>query len=74
MACIVLDCDIYNFKTYFFLHCALIELIDIGWDAPAGQMYSSTHDLAQLMKLIFRPEDAYNPGKGQVWHTSYILH
>ena len=36
------------------------ELIDIGWDAPAGQMYSSANDLSQLLKLIFRPEYPYD--------------
>lgn len=42
-------------------------LIDIGWDAPAGQMYSSANDLAQLLKLIFRPELPYNVNTGQVY-------
>lgn len=41
-------------------------LINIGWDAPAGQMYSSSHDLGKLMQLVFRPELAYDLGKGQV--------
>ena len=42
------------------------ELIDIGFEAPAGQMYSTTNDLAQLMKLLFRPEKPYNFASGQV--------
>ena len=42
------------------------ELIDIGFEAPAGQMYASTNDLAQLMKLLFRPDEPYDPDKGQV--------
>ena len=29
------------------------KLIDVGWDASAGQCYSSTADLAKLMSLIF---------------------
>lgn len=42
------------------------KLIDIGFEAPAGQMYASTKDLAQLMKLLFRPEEPYDPDKGQI--------
>ena len=29
------------------------DFIDIGWDASAGQSYSSTADLAKLMSLVF---------------------
>lgn len=43
-------------------------LINIGWDAPAGQMYASTHDLAKLMQLIFRPKATYDLNSGQVHH------
>ena len=32
---------------------SLADMIDIGWDASAGQMYSSTADLAKLMTLAF---------------------
>ena len=42
------------------------DLINIGYEAPAGQMYASSNDLARLMKMLFRPEDPYNPDKGQV--------
>lgn len=42
------------------------DLINIGWDAPAGQMYSSTNDLAQLMKLAFRTEEAFDPASQQL--------
>jgi hypothetical protein len=42
------------------------EYIDIGWDGPAGNMYSSVHDLAQLMMMIFRTDVEYDPSKGQV--------
>lgn len=46
--------------------CHYTALIDIGWDAPAGQMYSSANDLAQLLKLLFKPEEPYNVEAGQV--------
>jgi len=42
------------------------DLIDIGFEAPAGQMFSTTNDLAKLMMLIFRSGDPYDPSKGQV--------
>ncbi len=42
------------------------ELINIGYEAPAGQMFSTTNDLAQLMMMLFRPELAANPDMGQV--------
>lgn len=29
-------------------------LYDLGWEAPAGQMYSTVEDLCHLMSLIFR--------------------
>lgn len=32
---------------------SVAKLIDIGWDASAGQCYSSTADLAKLMSLVF---------------------
>ena len=54
------------FQRYHFYIFLLPELIDIGFEAPAGQMYASTKDLAQLMKLLFRPEEPYDPDKGQV--------
>eukprot|EP01112_Ceratiomyxa_fruticulosa_P014546 TRINITY_DN4175_c0_g3_i3.p1 TRINITY_DN4175_c0_g3~~TRINITY_DN4175_c0_g3_i3.p1 ORF type:complete len:340 (+),score=52.73 TRINITY_DN4175_c0_g3_i3:426-1445(+) len=34
---------------------ALNDYIDIGWDAPAGQLYSTANDLSQLIKLVFTP-------------------
>lgn len=40
------------------------ELIDIGYEAPAGQMYSSADDLSKLMMLIVNgidPVDQHNP-------------
>ena len=38
----------------------------MGFEAPAGQMYSSVYDLAQLMMLVFRDNQTYNPSAGQV--------
>ncbi len=42
------------------------DLMNIGYEAPAGQMFSTTNDLAQLMMMLFRPELAANPDMGQV--------
>ena len=32
------------------------DFIDLGWDASAGQSYSTTADLAKFMGLIFSTE------------------
>jgi len=42
------------------------DLINIGYEAPAGQMFSTTNDLAKLMKMLFRPEAMADPDRGQV--------
>ena len=42
------------------------EYIDMGWDGPAGNMYASTSDLAQLMMMLFRDNQTFDPSKGQV--------
>ena len=44
----------------------LLELINIGFENPAGQMFSSTNDLAELMKMIFRDQEAVDPERQQV--------
>lgn len=52
---------------------SVADLIDIGWDAAAGQCYSSTADLAKLMSLVFsdhksskeQVSGAYNSGWGK---------
>jgi len=33
---------------------SIAPLLDIGWEAPAGQMYSTSNDLTKLMNLFFR--------------------
>ena len=63
-----LFCTTVNRSYVIFCDIHSAALIDIGWDAPAGQMYASTHDLAKLMQLIFRPEAAYDLKNGQVHH------
>eukprot|EP00731_Ephydatia_muelleri_P038870 Em0956g2a len=40
-------------------------LIDIGWEAPAGQLFSTTNDLAKFMALIFQPRPHLTPTSGQ---------
>ena len=42
------------------------EFISMGWDAPAGQAYSTVADLAKLMMLVFRDDQPINTA-GQVW-------
>ncbi|XP_065178743.1 putative beta-lactamase-like 1 [Sycon ciliatum] len=45
---------------------SLARWVDIGFEAPAGQMFSSTHDLAQLIKMVFRTSATRNPAAGQI--------
>ena len=45
---------------------SIAGLIDIGWEAPAGQLFSSTNDLAKFMALIFQPGATLDPKSGQV--------
>jgi len=49
----------YDFFVLYFT-----GFVDIGWESPAGQSYSSVADLAQLMLLMFR--DDQPAGKNQV--------
>jgi CubicO group peptidase (beta-lactamase class C family) len=55
-----------NMAVGYYQDGTIAKLIDIGWDAPAGQMYSSASDLSQLLKLIFRPEYPYNIDTEQI--------
>ena len=41
-------------------------LVDIGWEAPAGQMYSSVDDLSKLLMMIFRDRFEYGGVAGQI--------
>ena len=64
---LIFKCDPHCIKIHF--HCYIhvnfcAELIDIGYEAPAGQMYSSADDLSKLMMLIMNgldPMDQNNP-------------
>jgi CubicO group peptidase (beta-lactamase class C family) len=42
------------------------DLIDLGWQAPAGQMYCSARDLAQLATLLFRQNAAEGETSNQI--------
>ena len=42
-----------------------LDYYDIGWAAPAGQMYSSTRDLGKLVKMFFRDTAKGDIGAGQ---------
>lgn len=56
-----------HFVTALFIILIITaEYIDMGWDGPAGNMYASTSDLAQLMMMLFRDNQTYDPSKGQV--------
>ena len=43
----------------------------MGWDAPAGQAYSTVADLSKLMMLVFRDNQSVNTGD-QV-HLSFFV-
>ncbi len=61
---------LYRSSLFLFLFA---DFINIGWDAPAGQMYASANDLSKLMSLIFRPLATFDPEKGQVGVAWSIL-
>lgn len=48
-------------------------LIDIGWESPAGSMYSSTNDLAKLISLFFRDNVAYLEQPDQILDSQTII-
>ena len=41
-------------------------LRDFGWGDPCGSMYSTVHDLAEVVKLVFRPHTRANAVPGQI--------
>jgi len=43
-----------------------IPNFDLGWERPAGQMYSTVNDLAKLMQLIFRDSQAQGSTPNQI--------
>ena len=45
------------------------DMIDVGWDASAGQTYSSAADLAKLMTLAFSTDGSSDTQVGN--HTAY---
>jgi len=40
---------------------SIAPIVELGWEAPAGQMYTSADDLAQLMRLFLMSEGDANP-------------
>jgi CubicO group peptidase (beta-lactamase class C family) len=40
--------------------------MDFGWESPAGQLYSTADDLAQLMYLLFRDNVAFGSREDQL--------
>ncbi len=54
------------------MYClSFIEFIDIGWESPAGQTYSTVSDLAKVMMLVFSNDKPANKSTGQVCFVSY---
>ena len=47
------DVDPAKMAVGYYPDGSVAKLLDIGWDAAAGQCYSSTADLAKLMSLVF---------------------
>lgn len=47
------DVDPTKMAVGYYPDGGVAALIDIGWDAAAGQCYSSTADLAKIMSLVF---------------------
>ena len=45
--------DVAKIAVGYYPDGTVADLIDIGWDAPAGQTYSSVEDLAKIMTLAF---------------------
>jgi CubicO group peptidase (beta-lactamase class C family) len=42
------------------------NLMQIGWESPAGSMYSSTNDMAKFVSLFFRDNVPYMRGTDQI--------
>eukprot|EP00731_Ephydatia_muelleri_P030262 Em0021g785a len=42
------------------------DLINLGFEAPGGQMFSTVNDLAQLLMLVFRSDEALDPKQKQI--------
>ena len=42
------------------------DFVSMGWDAPAGQTYSTVSDLAKIMMLVFGDDKPVNKSAGQV--------
>lgn len=47
-------------------------LVDLGFEAPAGQLYSSANDMAQVLKLLFRDKLSAHERGDQVLSGSAI--
>ena len=55
-------CQCFFFVSFVFIS----EFISIGFEAPAGQSYSSAADLAKLMALMFSTDKPHDLKTGQV--------
>ncbi len=44
----------------------------MGWDAPAGQTYSTVSDLAKIMMLVFKDDKPVDKSTGQVRYLHVI--
>ena len=48
--------NVANMAVGYYADGSVADLIDIGWEAPAGQTFSSAADLAAIMALVFSPD------------------
>ena len=51
-----------------------LELVDIGFEAPAGQMYSTTNDLSKFMMSMMNNIDSIHPHSNSVSVCIMYLH
>lgn len=59
--------DVAKMAVGYYPDGTVADLIDIGWDAPAGQTYSSAADLAKIMALAFSTDKSSGSSITQVW-------
>ena len=61
--------QVWTLAQSFHLNSCIVlapDLINLGFEAPGGQMFSTVNDLAQLLMLVFRSDKALDPKQKQV--------
>lgn len=64
--------DVAKLAVGYYPNGRVAELIDIGWDSPAGQTYSTTADLAKMMALAFSTDKSLGSQVTQVCTCKYV--